>query len=254
MPARSTIEETSGSDSEASDTHWTYPVSFENKPLDHELDEEWNHRSHLLVSADAGTIKEFVEGYKSDSVFKRHYAEALPQAEQLLTPSHFRMGKGGLLYFIDSDWKTRLCVPKSKVSYVLSWIHDSPFESAHAGPFRFLAKLQSYFYWPSMRKDAESFANTCDVCQKIKVDHRKQMGGLRPANIPSRPFETVSLDLITGLPPSGKDKFTAILVMVDKLTKFAIIVPTHDTLDQEGFATLFFEKIVCVYGLPHRII
>lgn len=80
------------------------------------------------------------------------------------------------------------------------------------------------------------------------------MGGLRPANIPSRPFETVSLDLITGLPPSGEERFTAILVMVDKLTKFAIIIPTHDTLDQEGFATLFFERIVCVYGLPHRII
>jgi hypothetical protein len=53
------------------------------------------------------------------------------------------------------------------------------------------------------------------------------MGGLRPAHIPLRPFATVSMDLITGLPPSGSEKFTAILVIVDKLTKYAIIVLTY---------------------------
>jgi hypothetical protein len=35
------------------------------------------------------------------------------------------------------------------------------------------------------------------------------------------------MDLITGLPPSGSEKFTAILVIVDKLTKYAIIVLTY---------------------------
>ena len=105
-----------------------------------------------------------------------------------------------------------------------------------------------------MNRDAEAYATTCDVCQKIKTDHRAKMGALRPAHIPSRPFATVSMDMITGLPASGEQGYTAILVIVDKLTKFAIIIPTHSTLTQEGFAKLFVEKVVNVYGLPEVII
>jgi hypothetical protein len=110
-----------------------------------------------------------------------------------------------------------------------------------------------------MRKDVHPCTNSCDVCQKIKVDHRKKKGGLRPSHIPTRPFEAVSLDPIAGLPPSGAEMFTAILVIVDKLTKYAIIVPTYDTLNQEGFAKLFVERVVNVYGhqresLPTEIV
>ena len=80
------------------------------------------------------------------------------------------------------------------------------------------------------------------------------MGALRPSHIPSRPFETVSLDLITGLPPLGEERYTAVLVIVDKLTKFGVFIPTHNTLTQEGFAKLFVERVVHVYRMPHRII
>lgn len=80
------------------------------------------------------------------------------------------------------------------------------------------------------------------------------MGGLRPAHIPRRPFSTISLDLITGLPPSGDEQYTAILVIVDKLTKYALFLPTHDELNREDFATLFFREVVNRYGLPERLI
>ena len=80
------------------------------------------------------------------------------------------------------------------------------------------------------------------------------MGALQPIYIPPRPFATVSMDMITGLPPSGEQSYTAILVIVDKLTKFAIISPTYTTLSQEGFAKLFVERVVNVYGLPKVII
>jgi hypothetical protein len=45
-----------------------------------------------------------------------------------------------------------------------------------------------------------------------------------------------------------------ILVIVDKLTKYTIIVPTHDGLMQEGFAQIFVERVANVDGLPERII
>jgi len=105
-----------------------------------------------------------------------------------------------------------------------------------------------------MNKDAEMYTITCDVYQKIKADHCAKMGALRPAHIPAHPFYMVSMDMIMGLPALGEQGYTSILVIVDKLTKFAIIIPTHSTLSQEGFPKLFVGRVVNVYGLPEVII
>ena len=196
--------------------HWTYPTGT--KPSNSAPNEEWTNRTQLLISVDPIIRKEFAKGYEEDKFFAPRYVQVQPNEKTVLSASHFQRGQDDLLYFINASWKTRLCVPKSKVNYVLRWIHESPYESAHAGPRRFIARLQELFFWPTMNKDAEMYATTCDVCQKIKTDHRAKMGALRPAHIPPRPFATVSMDMITGLPPSGEQGFTAILVIVDKLT------------------------------------
>ena len=62
------------------------------------------------------------------------------------------------------------------------------------------------------------------------------------------------MDLITGLPESGEEKFTAIFVAVDKLTRYAVAVATHNTLNAEGFARLFVKVLAAPFGLPCRII
>lgn len=79
------------------------------------------------------------------------------------------------------------------------------------------------------------------------------MGALCPSHIPFRPFETMSLDLITGLPPLREERYMAVLVVVDKLMKFGLFIPMHVTLTQEDFMRLFIKKVVHVYGMPHRI-
>jgi hypothetical protein len=230
---------------------WMYPTGVR-APVD--VESNWEERTHLLLSIKPELLEEFVKEYKNDSYFRRYYVDDIPSADTVLTPSRFQKGENGLLYFLDADWKSCLCVPRSQVPYVLSLTHDSASESAHAGPRRYLARVKELFYWPSLTKDMDDFTGTCDVCQKIKEDRLRGMGGLRPAHIPLRPFATVSMDLITGLPPSGDEKFTAILVIVDKLTKYAIIVPTYNQLSQEGFAKIFVERVVNIFGLPERII
>lgn len=232
---------------------WTYPVGATSDSSSMN-EENWNRKPHLLLSMDKAIIAKFVEGYGEDPFFKPRYVNEIPNHNSVITPSHFRKGDNGLLYFMDSNYNAKLCVPRTMVNYVLKWIHDSPFESAHAGIKRFTLRLQELFYWKNLEKDSEVFCRTCDVCQKIKADHQKKVGALRPAHIPSRPFETVSMDLITGLPPSGEEGYTAVLVIVDKLTKFAIIIPTYNQLDQNGFAKLFVENVVNVFGMPQQII
>ena len=78
------------------------------------------------------------------------------------------------------------------------------------------------------------------------------MGYLQPLAIPGRPFDTVSLDFITGLPLSnGKD---TILVLVDKLTKFAHFIATMSNINARDTAVLIFKRVVKVFRLLEVII
>lgn len=199
-----------------------------------------------------------------DPFLKQHYVPQAPVAgghdynvhstDLALTPLHFQMGQKGLLYFIDADFKPRLCFPKACVNFILCSVHESAYKSAHASPEKLIKRLREVFFWTSMRYDAVRWCKTCDICQKTKIDRQKKAGGLQPAHIPRRPFSTVTLDLITGLPVSDESKYTAILVLVDKLSKFGVFVPTHNELTSEGFAQIFVEKIVLQYGVPRVLI
>ncbi|SPC63716.1 uncharacterized protein UHOD_11307 [Ustilago sp. UG-2017b] len=73
---------------------------------------------------------------------------------------------------------------------------------------------------------------------------------LRSPQIP--PWSSVSMDLIEQLPPSSD--FTAILVVVDRLTKMAIFVPTTNELDAPELAKLFLRHVYSKHGLPTSIV
>jgi len=103
-----------------------------------------------------------------------------------------------------------------------------------------------------MRADITDYMRTCDPCQKIKHDRGAGTGFLQPLYIPINPFDHISLDFISGLPLSrNKD---AILVVVDKLTKYAHFIATSTEVTAEESAILLFQCIIKFFGLPSRII
>ncbi|KAJ1045309.1 hypothetical protein NDA10_005115 [Ustilago hordei] len=69
---------------------------------------------------------------------------------------------------------------------------------------------------------------------KLKDDLWYSGGSAKePLATPDRPWGSISLDFIEGLPPSKKydsKTYDSILVIVDRLTKFAILAPTHKTV------------------------
>lgn len=96
------------------------------------------------------------------------------------------------------------------------------------------------------------FVKTCDTCQKTKHDRRGKLGYLQPLEIPAQPFDTISLDFVSGLPMSnGKN---AILVVVDKLTKYAHFIPTTTDINASSTAQLLFDEVFKTYGLPRVMI
>ena len=60
------------------------------------------------------------------------------------------------------------------------------------------------------------------------------------------------MDWITDLPPSNYHD--AILVVVDRLTKMAIFIPTTKAMPADRVATLFLQHVVRLHGIPETII
>ena len=62
------------------------------------------------------------------------------------------------------------------------------------------------------------------------------------------------MDFVTDLPESTASQYTSILVVVDRLTKMAVYLPCRKDIDSPELARLFFERIICLYGVPEHII
>jgi hypothetical protein len=208
--------------------------------------------SHLHVQLNEDTIKRWILGYQEDVTLKQRWTEANRDNQSWHPGKCYYRSQDGLLYFRNTDFIPRLCVPKSMQNVVLSEAHDSPTETAHGGLEKVWLHLKEQFFWPHMQKDIQAFCDSCNVCQKTKPVNFKRYGYLHPNSIPLVPYESVSLDLIGPLPMSG-ESFTAILVVVNRLSKHSQFIPTMFELKTEGFGYLFVQHVVCRYGLPRII-
>ena len=103
-----------------------------------------------------------------------------------------------------------------------------------------------------MKTDIIRFVQSCDICQKVKHPNFNKYRYLIPNPIPSRPYQSISMDFIVNLPWS--EGYNTIYVTVDRLTKHGIFMPTTTGLDAEDFGALFVKKIACRFGLPDSII
>ena len=99
----------------------------------------------------------------------------------------------------------------------------------HADNQKTSANILRFFYWTTIHKDTKSFIKLCPTCQKIKPKTTKPYGSLMPLPVPSRPWESVSMDFITCLP--NVTGFDAVLSAVCTLTKMAHFIPCTSTIN-----------------------
>ena len=164
----------------------------------------------------------------------------------------FIKDKCDLLYFIDPDYQPQLCVSSSLCNFVLREVHENLMESSHAGPVHLWQQLSQKFYWKHMKPDVLTFACSCDICQKIKFSNFNKFGFLILNPIPSRLYQSISMDFIVNLPWSGE--YNTIFIVVDRLTKDTNFILTTTGLTAEGFGALYIKHIGCRFRLPESII
>ena len=150
------------------------------------------------------------EGYKCDAWF---------QSESNLKSLHLAHGFW---------WHgVRLVIPEHTDlrAKLLEAHHDTPY-SGHIGVNRTESLISRQYWCPHMRADVTSYVIQCAVCQRNKPSNQRPAGLLQPLPIPERPWNSVSMDLITGLPQT-RTGHTAIAVFVDRMSKMAHFVATH---------------------------
>ena len=91
----------------------------------------------------------------------------------------------------------------------------------------------------------------CDICQRYKST-RHRRATLQPHDVPEGPWQTIGVDLITGLPRVGE--YDAIAVYIDHYSKQVHVIPTTTEVDAEGMADIHYREIFCLHGIPSKII
>jgi hypothetical protein len=87
---------------------------------------------------------------------------------------------------------------------------------------------------------------------KNKAEHIPYPGLLQPIPIPDMPWQLITMDFIEALPKSeGKD---TILVVVDKLTKYAHFIPLIHPFTTKHIVQVFIDNVFKLHGLPQAII
>ena len=135
---------------------------------------------------------------------------------------------------------------------ILFELHDAPY-SGHAGNRKTIAAVSERFWWPGLRREVRSYITACEACQRNKTSTQKPPGLLQPLPIPEAPWDSVSMDFVTGLPLTDR-KHDAILVVVDRLTKMTHVIPTTTTVDAVGTARLFVDNVWKLHGIPLTVI
>lgn len=82
---------------------------------------------------------------------------------------------------------------------------------------------QKNFYRKGLKKNVKTFVQKHEVCQRNKTKCIKPTGLPQLLPVPNKVWSDIFIDFIEGLPPS--DGFTAVLVVVDSLNKYAYFIP-----------------------------
>ncbi|MBW0530784.1 hypothetical protein O181_070499 [Austropuccinia psidii MF-1] len=149
--------------------------------------------------------------------------------------------------------KDRVVIPSNEEIQlnILQKRHDSPLVG-HPGQEKTHKLIKGYFYWAGMNQFIKDYVSSCQQCSRNKNINHKKFGLLKPLSIPSGPWNSLSMSFMTQLPLSNN--FYSILVVVDRFSVMAILIPTYGTITALYLAQIFISNVFSKPGLPVSIV
>ena len=181
---------------------------------------------------------------QEDETFKNIFEQVIQNPKCV---PHYVVRHGKLFF------KGRLVPPRtsSLIPTILHTFHDSVI-GGHSGQLQTYKRIATELFWEGMKSDIKSYIDQCPVCQQNKIQALSPAGLLQPLPIPNRIWEDISMDSIEGLPRSKG--FDTILVVVDRLSKYAHFLTLGHPFSAKTVATLFIKEVVRLHGYPRSIV
>lgn len=145
----------------------------------------------------------------------------------------------------------RIVVPKEKRLALLKQCHDVP-TSGHLGIYKTFHRLANKFYWPGMKTDVTRYVRKCVTCLKTKPEQKATHGEMGGYHQITRPWETLSIDLVGPLPISTKG-YSYILVICDLFSKFSLCYPLRKA-NASRIVEHLENDVFLIFGVPKQII
>ncbi len=189
------------------------------------------------VSVSNETLNILKQQYLADNFFKNIFENVPPPYRR----------KGKRLYF-----ENRLCIPEGALRQNILHDHHTSVYGGHRGYNKTNSLIKRNFFWPNMKQEIKAYTDSCRKCQESKSANRT-LGEPRPFPPPEKKWEVISMDFMFKLPRT-KDGYSALLVVVDKLSKRAHLIPLTTNHKSEDIAEVFYKEIYKHHGLPRKII
>lgn len=189
-------------------------------------------------------VQEVVNSYETD-------VEAQDLLVRLAIQSPDEQGYSlhhGLIRYKGKLWIGENSALRTKL---ISALHNSAV-GGHSGSTATYHRLKKLFNWTGLKAAVDDYVRQCQICQQTKHEHSKIPGKLQPLPIPKAPWQDVTLDFVTGLPKS--EGFDTILVVVDRLTKFAHFIPLRHPFSAAQVAKALWDNVIKLHGVPLSII
>lgn len=150
-------------------------------------------------------------------------------------------------------YKDRLWLPAGVplILKMLDAFHTSPIGGHSSIPVT-LRRLKQLFYWKGMRSQVHQYVQECVICQRAKPDHSRYPGLLEPLPVPTKFWQMLTMDFVEGLPRSGR--FNCILVVVDKLSRYAHFIGLQHPFTVPTVASAFMDNVHKLHGMLESIV
>lgn len=153
--------------------------------------------------------------------------------------------------------ETKIRVESSQEQDIIKGHHDGRLYG-HPGIEKTLELIRRTYVFPKMKEKVTQYIAKCEECQRNKAERHATQGEIQPIAPPTEPWEEVTMDFITDLPesrdPVTEARFNGIMVVVDRLTKYAHFLPYRKDYDAPKVANLVLDRVIRLHGLPKRFI
>lgn len=102
-----------------------------------------------------------------------------------------------------------------------------------------------------MKQDIISYIQPCAACAIAKQPNRK-LGLYLPFPIPDKPWQSVSMDFMLGL-PTTRQGHGCVYVVVERFSKMAIMVACRKMITAEETVKLFLNMFGFILGHPKAL-